>query len=258
MSASSSHDRVPDDWFVGFQVGLKAKFWRAASEPWADADAAAIHRLLDLPAGARVLDAPCGAGRIAVRLAERGLAVTGIDLSAEEIEEARARGSAARFEVGDLRALPEEGFDAVVCWGNSFGYMPHAATVAHLESARRALRDGGRLILESATVAESLLPGYRSELTYEAGGVTMRATNTYDPARSRVVGDFTFEDESGRRERNGVIHHVHTVAEVVRMLEGAGFHVDELLGDHAERTPYALGASHLVAIATAAQDLPRP
>ena len=59
MSASSSHDRVPDDWFVGFQVGLKAKFWRAASEPWADADAAAIHRLLDLPAGARMLE---GAG----------------------------------------------------------------------------------------------------------------------------------------------------------------------------------------------------
>ena len=54
------HEQVPDDWFVGFQVGLKAKFWRAASEPWADADAAAIADLLELPAGARVLDAPCG------------------------------------------------------------------------------------------------------------------------------------------------------------------------------------------------------
>jgi cyclopropane fatty-acyl-phospholipid synthase-like methyltransferase len=42
--------------------------------------AAAIAALLDLPAGARVLDAPCGAGRIAVRLAERGLDVTGIDI----------------------------------------------------------------------------------------------------------------------------------------------------------------------------------
>jgi len=249
---------VPDDWFVGFQVGLKAKFWRAASEPWADDDAAAIHRLLDLPAGARVLDAPCGAGRIAVRLAARGLDVTGIDISADEVAQARRKGSTARFEVGDLRALPEQSFDAVVCWGNSFGYMPHDATVAHLESARRALRAGGRLILESATVAESWLPRFTPEVDYEAGGVTMRGRNTYDAARSRVVGDFTFEDESGRRERNEVIHHVHTVAEVVRLLEGAGFHVDELLGDHAERTAYALGAPHLVAIATAAQDLARP
>jgi hypothetical protein len=42
------------------------------------------------------------------------------------------------------------------------------------------------------------------------------------------------------------------------MLEHAGFHVDELLSDIAEATPYALGAPHLVAIATAAQDLGRP
>jgi SAM-dependent methyltransferase len=72
---------VPDDWFVGFQVGLKAQFWRAASEPWADEESAAIAGLLDLPRGGRVLDAPCGSGRIAARLAERGLDVTGIDIS---------------------------------------------------------------------------------------------------------------------------------------------------------------------------------
>jgi hypothetical protein len=78
------HEQVPVDWFVGFQVGLKAKFWRAASEPRADADAAAIADLLD------------------------------------------------------LRALPERAFDAVVCWGNSFGYMPQAGTVEHLESTASA------------------------------------------------------------------------------------------------------------------------
>ena len=251
-------EEVPEDWFVGFHVGLKAKFWRAAAEPWAYDDAAAIHRLLDLPAGARVLDAPCGDGRIAARLAERGLDVTGIDISSEAVEEARRRGSPARFEVGDLRALPQEAFDAVVCWGNSFGYMPYADTLEHLTSARGALREGGRLVLESATVAESLLPSFRRELEHEAGGVTMRARHEYDPARSRLVGDFTFEDADGTLERAGVIHHVYTVGEVVRMLAHAGFQVDELLSDMGEGTPYALGAPHLVAIATAVQDLGRP
>jgi hypothetical protein len=38
-----------DDWFVGFNTGLKAKFWRAASEPWADEEAGAIAALLDPP-----------------------------------------------------------------------------------------------------------------------------------------------------------------------------------------------------------------
>ena len=80
---------LADDWFVGFNTGLKAEFWRAASEPWADEEAGAIAALLDLPAAAHVLDAPSGAGRIALRLAERGLRVTGIDISAEEVAEAR-------------------------------------------------------------------------------------------------------------------------------------------------------------------------
>jgi len=195
-----------------------------------------------------VLDAPCGSGRIAARLAERGVEVTGIDISPEEIEAARARGSTASFEVGDLRALPEGAFDAVVQWGNSFGYMPPDATLAALRSAAGALKPGGRLLLESATVAESLLPEYRSELEYEAGGITMRARHDYDVRNSRLVGDFTFEDAAGRVERAGVIHHVHTIGEVVRMLESAGFQVEQLLSDAAQRTPYTVGSRHLIAI----------
>ena len=72
----------------------------------------------------------------------------------------------------------------------------------------------------------------------------MRAHNEYDAPRSRVVGDFAFEDADGGRERAGVVHHVHTVGEIVRMLEAAGFRVDELLGDH-EHTPYAVGSAAL-------------
>jgi SAM-dependent methyltransferase len=246
---------IADDWFVGFNTGLKAKFWRAASEPWADDDAQAVAVLLDLPAGARVLDAPCGAGRIAVRLAELGLEVLGIDISEEEIEEARRvaaeRGTTARFEEGDLRALPSERFDAVVCWGNSFGYLPHAGTIEHLASTRRTLRAGGTLVLETMTAAESLLPGFRAEIEYAAGGVTMRARHEYDPWRSRLVGDFAFTGHDGRTERGPVIHHVYTAGELVRLLEEAGFRVDELLADAVQRTPYMLGAPRLVALATA-------
>jgi SAM-dependent methyltransferase len=247
--------QIADDWFVGFSTGLKAKFWRAASEPWAEREAQAIAALLDLRAGTRVLDAPSGAGRIAVRLAARGLDVTGIDISQEEVDEARRvaaeRGVSACFEQGDLRALPQRSFDAVVCWGNSFGYLPHEGTVEHLASTRSALRTGGKLVLESMTVAESLLPEFRAELEYEAGGVTMRARHEYDARQSRLLGDFEFSHTDGRSERGPVIHHVYTVAETVRLLEAAGFRVEDLLGDPVERTPYRLGAPRLVALATA-------
>lgn len=45
-----------------------------------------------------------------------------------------------------------------------------------------------------------------------------------------------------------MIHHVHTVGEVVRMLEGAGFQVEQLLSDAPKRTPYTVGSRHLIAI----------
>jgi hypothetical protein len=101
------------------------------------------------------------------------------------------------------------------------------------------------------TVAESLLPGFRAELEYEAGGVTMHARHEYDSRRSRLLGDFEFSHADGRNEQGPVIHHVYTVGETVRLLEAAGFRVDDLLGDPRDRTPYRLGAPRLVALATA-------
>ena len=242
-----THPQVPDDWFVGFQVGLKAQFWRAASEPWADEEAAAIAGLLDLPSGGRVLDAPCGSGRIAVRLAQRGLDVTGLDISPEEIEAARARGSTARFEVGDLRELPELAFDAVVQWGNSFGYMPPRNARGAPQRRRRAeaRRPPAARERHRRRVAAARIPvraGVRGRRDHDA------RRHDYDVARSRLVGDFSFEDAAGRVERAGVVHHVHTVGEIVRMLTSVGFEVEELLSDAAERTPYTVGSRHLIAI----------
>jgi SAM-dependent methyltransferase len=244
---------VRDDWYVGFHEGLRARFWRLVSEPLADEDAAAILALLDLPAGARVLDAPCGAGRIAVRLAEGGLDVTGIDLSAPEIAEARRvagdRGVRVRYEVRDVRDAPAGGFDAVVCWGNSFGYLTHEGTVDHLHANRRALRDGGRLLLDTSTVAEAALP-LRDELDYDLGEVRMQGRNSYDVARSRILTELRFTAPGSEPEIATVAHHVYTVAEIVRLLQAAGFEVDELLGDPRRQTPFELGAGRLVVVAT--------
>ena len=246
---------VADDWFVGFMEGLKARFWRVAAEPRADDDAAALAGLLELPPGARVLDAPCGSGRIAVRLAERGLDLTGIDNSPTEIELARRaaakHGVDARFEVRDVRDAPEEDFDALVVWGNSFGYMPHAETLEHLAACRRALRDGGRLVLDTSVLAESILPSFRAELDYDLGEVRMQATQRYDAPRSRLIGEMRFTAPDAEPEEAVAVHHVYTLAELLRMLGSAGFEVDELIGDLAERRPFELGDGRLVLLGRA-------
>jgi SAM-dependent methyltransferase len=104
--------------------------------------------------GARVLDAPCGHGRMAVRMAQQGFRVTGVDRSARFLEVARSdaarRGVGVDLLEGDLRALPVEGpFDAVVCWFTSFGYFDDAENLQVLREFRRVLVDGGVLVLET-------------------------------------------------------------------------------------------------------------
>lgn len=62
-----------------------------------------LHRLLGEVRGLRVLDAGCGAGYLAARLARDGADVIAVDASARMIEHARARGLDAR--VDDVRTL---------------------------------------------------------------------------------------------------------------------------------------------------------
>jgi len=75
---------------------------------------------LDIAPGSSMLDVGCGAGQIAIPAARAGVRVTGVDIAANSIEQARARAQAegldVRFDEGDAEALAfEDGsFDLVV------------------------------------------------------------------------------------------------------------------------------------------------
>ena len=253
LSAETGTVRVPDDWFDGFHHGLVARFWRAAGAAMLEDDWRRLSGLLGPgEPGRSVLDVPCGDGRLTHRLAAAGYDAVGIDIAPEEVERARRAAGAARFLVGDLRALPDVGpFDLVVSWGNSFGYLPPPETARSLAGLHGVLRPGGRLLLESLTVAESLLvDGVSPRSEHEAGGVRMTAVNHYRVEESRLESDAVFEDGDGVVERAQFAHHVHTAGEVVRMLRGAGFAEVQLLGADGE-SPYELGSPRLIAVATA-------
>ncbi|MCD4523501.1 trans-aconitate 2-methyltransferase [Nocardioides sp. cx-173] len=68
---------------------------------------------------ARVLDAGCGTGRIAVRLQELGYVVVGVDVDATMLGQARAAAPELDWREGDLATLDlGETFDLVLLAGN--------------------------------------------------------------------------------------------------------------------------------------------
>jgi SAM-dependent methyltransferase len=107
-----------------------------------------IVRVVGVRGGDDVLDVACGTGNAATRAALVGARVTGVDLTPELLDVARAEAAAAAVEVewveGDAEALPfsDESFDVVV---SVFGCMfapRHEVTARELA---RVLRPGGRL-----------------------------------------------------------------------------------------------------------------
>ena len=90
-----------------------------------------------LPEGAHVLDLGCGNGDKLARLAEK-FEVTGVDLSAEQLQLAGARVPEARLIHADFSELElaEESFDAVT----AFYSIIHVPREAHAELFARILR----------------------------------------------------------------------------------------------------------------------
>ena len=99
---------------------------------------------LELPPGARILDAGSGSGRTLDELATYGSAA-GVDLSAAAVAAARARGH-EDVRLGALERLPypAERFDLVTC----LDVLEHVPDdVAALREIRRVTRPGGRLLV---------------------------------------------------------------------------------------------------------------
>jgi SAM-dependent methyltransferase len=110
-------------------------------------------RLLDLQVGMSVLDLACGHGELANGLAARGCQVTGLDSSAVFLDRARADAVAAgvtvEYVAGDMRQIPWTGrFDRITNWSTAFGYFGDTANRSVLDGIARALRPGGRLVMD--------------------------------------------------------------------------------------------------------------
>ncbi|MEV7682627.1 class I SAM-dependent methyltransferase [Streptomyces sp. NPDC088341] len=134
---------------------------------------AAIDWLLaQLPPAARVLDIGSGTGRpTAERIAAAGHHVSGYDVSQTMVGLARAQVPAARFELADVRALPDTpgAWDAVTAFF-SLLQMPRADLDVTLARIANWLAPGGLFVLAA-------VPLDVDDTEIEWMGQTIRATS---------------------------------------------------------------------------------
>lgn len=247
------------EWYEAFFDALAFDVWAALvpAETTAAEASFLLRHLCDGAERRRLLDVPCGDGRLALPVAAAGHDVVGVDLSAVAIDRLRQSPVTETAPVtallGDMRDLgaalgSHRPFDGAWCMGNSFGYLDTRDTLRFLEGLAALLRPGGRFVLDAATVAECVLPALGPGDRYEAGDALLVNVSSYDARRSTVVTDMTLA--VGQRQAQRVVRHrVMTCREIVDSMEGSGLLVDQIFGG-LDDEPFVVGSPRCLVVAT--------
>jgi SAM-dependent methyltransferase len=238
------------DWIHGF---FDATYVRILRAQWPDAvtrkQVAFVAKVAGLRRGARVLDVPCGFGRHARLLARRGMLVVGVDLSRAMIAEARRGGSqpGLLFVRADMRRLPYQGeFDAALNLYTSFGYFSPRENLDVLRRMARALKPGGRIIIDHRDRDRDVkLPGRWWDRAHD--GTLAIHEMKLDRHTNRWSGEWTVVSPGGRRSVRAIRHYVYTLDEWKRMFHAAGLRLTGAWSNYGE--PYHAGRGPRLIIA---------
>jgi SAM-dependent methyltransferase len=182
--------------------------------------------VLELTAGAKVLDLFCGAGRHSLELARRGYAATGIEFNPNYLRLAKdlaaSESNAPNFIQGDVRHVDfGGGYDAAIIMFNSFGYFSDAEDRAVLAKTFNALRNGGRFLIEVLN-RDWILKNFKESEASEVDGVRVVERREFDVLTSR--NNFIIERyERDRVVRKGGAWRLYSAHELKNILEGVGF-----------------------------------
>lgn len=200
--------------------------------------------------GARILDVGCGRGRHALRLAERGYRVTGIDLSEPSIRQARqeaaARDLTAVFSVRDMRdTVCNACFDGVVNLFTTFGYFANDAdNEAALRAMATALDTDDWFVqdfLNAPQVRNTLVP----EDTRTRNGVHIRQTRRIE--EGRIHKTITLTSDTGTDTYRESVR-LYTRTDLELMYRSVGLEPLRAFG-HYDGRPHTSSSPRLILIA---------
>jgi SAM-dependent methyltransferase len=204
------------------------------------------------PSPQRVLDLGCGYGRHALELAARGHKLTGLDLSLPLLiraaDEAQRRGLQIDFIHGDMRELTFDGqFDAAYCVFTTFGYFDDETNRRVTQSIARALKPGGRLLIEVLN-RDHIVNDLPTRIWWEGDGCVVLEEVDFNYFTSRLMSRRSIVFDDGRQVEQDISIRAYSLHELGKMLHHADFRVIEVSGSLSTRARFFGGASPQILI----------
>lgn len=206
----------------------------------------------------RLLDLGCATGTLALGLARRGFAVTGIDTATAMLAQANAAARADRlpatFEPLDLRSFGNRftpaAFDGAYCVGNTLAHLPDAAAIADVcAQTARLLAPAGIFaiqIINYDRILDQRVPGLP---TIETGAIRFeRAYRPVGPGEIRFVTRLTIK-ATGATVANDIPLVPLRAAALTAILAAAGFAAVETFGEY-DGSPWTPASPLTIAVAT--------
>jgi SAM-dependent methyltransferase len=206
-----------------------------------------VEFLAELAGDGAALELGIGTGRVAVPLSERGVRVSGIDLSEAMVARLREKPGAASIEVaiGDFATtrIPGEFSVVFLVFNTIFNLVTQDAQVACFENAAAHLKPGGCFVIETAVPDLQRLPPGQSIIPFRAApdGISF---DVYDVVTQRFSSQhFVFED--GRVRAFPVEFRYAWPAELDLMARVADLELRDRWGDWRREPFTALSGSHV-------------
>ncbi len=184
-------------------------------------------------AGRKILDVPCGIGRISHFLSKKGFDVVGVDISEKMIRTASENTSKVSFKIGDMRYLKDlfndEKFDIAININNSLGYYNEEEDVKILEQLREVTKN---LVIINLDNRDYTIYNKPSEYYTYAPPYLVLSKEIFDPTTSRLVVKRTYfmdDKEVGKIEYSQRLYSLH---EVLAILKKARLKPVEIVAGH--------------------------
>ena len=207
---------------------------------WATFYEAILHMYAIHP-GAKVCECACGTGSLTIALAEKGYALTGVDLSEEMLFEAskkaRRAGVMIPFVKQDMRALRlHRQMDAVLATCDGLNYLAGDEDVSmFFASAFAALREGGVLAFDLSTpyklehvLGDNFIGDETADIAYLWKNVWHEKARMVEMELSIFVRQ---QEETYQRLSESQRQYAHDLPRLKALLEAAGFADIRVFGD---------------------------